>query len=305
MNFSLRQLRAFIAVAESGQFTRAAQQLDLSQSSLSAAIRELEDSLNVRLFDRHTRMLQLTKAGAEFLPAVKRLVGELDDVVDATRDHARLKRGRVVLAAPGLQSALWLPEQIAIFTKKHPAIQVQLHDVPEHMVKGLVQSGAADIGLATSPQLSDDLDGRLFDTDSFVVIIRHDNPLALKPALPWHDLDGADIIGLVPENPMRRMLDDALATHGIRLRYTYEVAQPLTLVGLVRAGLGIAPVTSYMRPLVNWMGLALRPLRDPPISRDMMLITARDRSLTPAAQQFYQYLWRQDKKRMGTRIAVS
>lgn len=297
MNTSLRQLRAFLAVAECGQFTRAAHELDLSQSSLSATIRELEQSLNVRLFDRHTRMLQLTKAGSEFLPVVRRLVQELDDVVGTMRSHATLERGRVIVAAPGLQSALWLPDEIAAFSGQHPSIQVVLHDVPEREVTGLVQSGAADIGLVTTPRLPSDLRAQPFETDSFGAVVRPEDPLAKKKVLQWRDLDSIDLVGLVAGSPMRQALDEALLTHNIRLTYAYEVSQPLTMVGLVRAGLGTALVTSLMHPLAKWMGLELRPLMEPTVSRELMLIHSRERSLSPAAHQFYEQMTRRERKK--------
>lgn len=297
MNPSLRQLRAFVAVARYGQFTRAANELDISQSSLSESIRELEAALEVRLFDRHTRMLQLTKAGGEFLSVVQRLIGELDGAVETMRAHATLERGMVVLAAPGLQSALQLPEEIAAFSRLYPSIDVVLHDVPEYEVTGLVQSGVADLGLVTTSRLPSDLRARPFDRDHFVVILTSSHPLARRESLGWDDLAGVPLIGLKATSPMRRALDEALVTHNIRLDFAYEVSLPLTIAGLVQAGLGIALVTSLMAPIAEWLGLALRSLDNPRIERDLMLIQSRDRSLSPAAQKMHDQLLRRKRPR--------
>lgn len=296
MNPSLRQLRAFIAVARHGQFTRAANELDIAQSSLSETIRELETALEVRLFDRHTRMLQLTKAGGEFLTVVQRLIGELDGAVETMRAHATLERGMVVVAAPGLQAALQLPAEIASFSALYPSIDVVLHDVPEYEVTGLVQSGAADLGLVTTTRLPSDLRARPFDRDHFVAVLPPDHPLAGRENLTWDDLKDIPLIGLKATSPMRRALDEALAAHGIRLTFAHEVSLPLTIAGLVQAGLGIALVTSLMMPIAEWMGLAVRPLDCPRVKRDLMLIQSRERSLSPAAQKLYDRLDRRSAR---------
>ena len=297
MTPSLRQLKAFIAVAKCGQFTRAANELDISQSTLSESIRELEATLEVRLFDRHTRMLQLTKAGSEFLSVVQRLIGELDGAVDTMRAHATLERGTVVVAAPGLQSALQLPAEITSFSALYPSIDVVLHDVPEYEVTGLVRSGVADLGLVTTTRLPSDLRARPFDRDHFIVILAPGHPLESRESLGWEDLVDQPLIGLKATSPMRRALDEALAAHNIRLNFAYEVSLPLTIAGLVQARLGIALVTSLMVPIAEWLGLAVRPLDRPRIERDLMLIQSRDRSLSPAAQKLHDQLLR--KKAAG------
>lgn len=296
MTPSLRQLRAFIAVARYGQFTRAANELDISQSSLSESIRELEAALEVRLLDRHTRMLQLTKAGSEFLTVVQRLIGELDGAVDTMRAHATLERGMVVIAAPGLQSALQLPAEITAFSALYPSIDVVLHDVPEYEVTGLVQSGVADLGLVTTTRLPSDLRARPFDRDHFVAILPPSHPLTAQEILGWENLAELPLIGLKATSPMRRALDEALAVHDIRLTFAYEVSLPLTIAGLVQAGLGIALVTSIMAPIAEWLGLAVRSLDRPRIERDLMLIQSRDRSLTPAAQKLHDQLLRRKRQ---------
>ena len=98
MNLTLRQVRAFIAVAELAHFTRAGERLGLSQSSVSTLVRELEDNLGLRLFDRHTRMLRLTQAGAEMLPLARKALADLDRAFSSSHDLRSLGRGRVKVA---------------------------------------------------------------------------------------------------------------------------------------------------------------------------------------------------------------
>src|SRR3954454_12659545 len=102
MAVTLRQLRAFVAVAESGSFTAAAGQLSLTQSALSVLVRELEADVGVRLFDRHTRGVLLSEAGREFQPRVRSVLAELHDAVTGLAELGARKKGIVRLAAPQL-----------------------------------------------------------------------------------------------------------------------------------------------------------------------------------------------------------
>ena len=140
MKASLAELRVMVALAESGHFTRAAERLGMSQSSLSASLVKLEKQLGTRLFDRHTRACRVTEAGAALLPAARRLVSDWDHLFSDARDFARFSRGTVTVAAPNAQCALLLPPAIRAFAGSHPGVRVVLHDVPEHEVHALVRS---------------------------------------------------------------------------------------------------------------------------------------------------------------------
>lgn len=289
MDASVRQMRAFLAVADSGQFTRAAQELGIAQSTLSTAIRDLELSLNVKLFDRHTRMLQLTQAGTEFLPFVRRLISDLDTTITTMRSHASLERGKVTIAAPGLQSALWLPDEIARFSERYPEIEIILHDLPEVDVAEQVRSGLADVGLMTSTAVPIGLRSTTVGSDSYIAVTLpgvESRPIQMT----WHSLSGNTLIGMQSRSPMRRALDEALLEHGIRLSFKHEVIQPLTMLGMVRAGLGTAIVTSLMEPLAKNMGLQAEAIAEPNICRELTVVHSLERSLSPAAYQFHRQL---------------
>ena len=118
MKASLAELRVFVAVAESGHFTRAAERLGMSQSSLSAALVKLENQLGTRLFDRHTRACRPTEAGAALLPAARRLVADWEHLLPGARDFSKFSRGRVDVAAPNAQCALLLPPVIRAFPRQ-------------------------------------------------------------------------------------------------------------------------------------------------------------------------------------------
>lgn len=286
MNVTLRQLRAFLAVAEARHFTRAADLLDLSQSTVSTLVRELEANLGLKLFDRHTRMLNLTQAGAEILPLARKALADLDSVIGSSQQLKTLGRGRVSIAASSLQAALILPAMIRQFGQEHPGVKVTLHDVPQPEVLEMVRSGEVDFGIGTESGTRHDLAARVLTTDTFIAVMRPDHALARKKELTWRDFDGLPIIGSPPGNPLREQLDFALAREGISLVRSHEVSLPLTIVGMVEGGLGIAVLTTTVTRLALSFGLLVKKITGPVVKREISLLHHADRSLSPAAQNF-------------------
>jgi DNA-binding transcriptional LysR family regulator len=249
-------------------------------------VRELETNLGLRLFDRHTRMLKLTLAGAEILPLARKAMADLDSVIGSSSQLKTLGRGRVSVAASSLQAALLMPRFIQRFCDQYPGVKVTLFDVAQDEVPELVRGGEVDFGVGTDAGQRHDLAMRPLTTDTFIVVLPPGHPMARKRDLAWHDLVGVPIIGPPPGNPVREQLDFALAREGITLTRSYEVALPLTIVGMVEGGLGIGVLTTAVTRLAEALGLTVKKIGKPVIRREMSLLFHADRSLSPAAQNF-------------------
>lgn len=286
MNVTLRQLRAFLAVAEEGRFTRAAERLQVSQSTLSALVRDLEHNLSLKLFDRHTRMLRLTQAGEEIVPLARKTLFDLDHALDNLGELRGLGRGRVVIAASSVQAALFVPRVVEAFWRDHPGVEVSVLDAPQTQVLELVRSGAADLGLGTESGHRHDLAAQAIGSDTFACVMPAGHPLTRSRELTWRELQELPLIGPPASDPLREQLDLALAREGIGLRRRLEVALPLTMLGMVRAGLGVAVLTTNVAPLASALGLATRKLSRPVVRREISLLWHAERSLSPAAQRF-------------------
>jgi LysR family carnitine catabolism transcriptional activator len=294
VDLTLKQLRAFVVVAESEQFTRAAEKLGLSQSAVSTLVRQLEANLGLRLFDRHTRLLRLTQAGAEILPVAKRAVADIEGIVENVHELSSLSRGRVAIAAGTLQAALLLPRLIDGFNRRHPNVDVSLHDVSEKAVLEMVRAGTVDLGVGTVPEEESEVVGARLTTDVFLVVMRADDPLAARE-VRWRDLTSVPLIGPQRGNPIRDRLETELAREGIVL--TLHRSLPLTIIGMVEGGLGVAVMTTAVTRLATSMGLTTVTPTDPVIAREVSLIVRRDRSLSPAARQFRDFLLRSSHER--------
>ena len=126
MAITLRQIQAFLAVAELGTFTKAAERLHMAQPALSQLVRELEHELGIRLFDRTTRRVELTEGGREFQGASAKIVHDLELAIQNANDLAERRRGRITVAAPPLLAAAILPEAIAEMRERYPGIRIAL-----------------------------------------------------------------------------------------------------------------------------------------------------------------------------------
>src|SRR3982074_1713791 len=159
MNVDLHQLRIFVAVARLGNFTRAAERLHLSQPSLSLHIRQLEQDLGVRLFDRSTRSVVLTQAGDDLLPTAERLLDDFQSAVASVGDLPPPGRGRVARALLPSVAAELLPRAIALLRIRHPDITVAVRDDMAEHIPARVRNGEVDFGLGAIDSVDADVLG--------------------------------------------------------------------------------------------------------------------------------------------------
>ncbi len=298
MNLSTRQIDAFLALAAQRNFTRAAAQCHLSQPAFSALVRSLEDGLGLRLFDRSTRHVELTPEGENFMAAARRIRAEVDAALAGVRDAVTLQRGRVAIALLPSLAAGWLPEVLARYRARHPGIELDIADVLSEPCIERVAAGAADFALAAIRADTPELCAEPFCTDGFHLVCRSDHPLAAgtgrsgrsartrsAAALTPADLAAWPFVHLARHSSVRQYLEAAF--HPQAMRTLMEVEQLATVMGMVRAGLGISVVPTLALFHFEQPGLVTRPLALPGLTRQIYLVRRRDRGLSPAAQALY------------------
>ncbi|AIF45824.1 LysR family transcriptional regulator [Dyella japonica] len=279
MNISLRQLRAFLAVARQQHFRRAAESLHLSQPAVSRYIAELEAELGLRLFDRTTREVVPTDAGRYLESAIGRVLDELEGVLSHVHSESERKRGKVHVASVPTLSAGLMPRCIADCAVRYPELTIQLHDQAQTLVLDSVRGGEVDFGVAIDPPLTGEFDIEPLLRDPFVLVCRPDHSLARLDKVPWRKLQGQPLILLDYSSGSRRLIDHALASRGIEAHVVQQTGHTLTAFRMVEAGLGIS-VSPALAPPPD--SLVTRPLT-PQESREVVLIKRRQRSLSPLA----------------------
>lgn len=292
MNVTLRQLQAFVLVAQTRSFTQAAGAMHITQSALSLLVRELESVLDARLVNRTTRSISLTEVGEEFLPSVQRVLAELQHAIGNVDKLLAKERGRVIVAAPLVLSGALLPDIFVSFRERYPGIQLLLKDtLPDHVLP-LVRSGAADLGIGTFHKAHGDLHRVLLFKESFVAVFTRKHPLAGsdRKHLRWSDLKDQPVLTLQRGSVFHDLAEKGFAAAGLTLEPALEASYVGTLLGMVRAGLGVAIVPGYATALGDRASLVWKPLERPVVEREVVMVHRNTTALSPAAQAFAEHV---------------
>ncbi|MCK8786287.1 LysR substrate-binding domain-containing protein [Roseomonas sp. NAR14] len=283
----LRQIRALLALAETGHLGRAAERLGLAPSTLSHHLAALERSLGTTLFDRVGRGLRLTESGALFRDFARRIAAEAAAAEAAIAELERAERGVLRLGVIHSFHERLLPTLLAEFLRAHPAVRVETHELVAGEVEARLLAGELDLGLAFLPR----------DPAGLTVqpLFREALVLMLAPGSEWAGTDPAAIpLALLPPRfATRRMIDAALAGR-FRPRIVAEMASIASILALVRTG----AVGTILSDRAAGAGEVVRlPLGEPQPMRQAALLWATARYQTAAARRFTELA----RRRLGGR----
>jgi DNA-binding transcriptional LysR family regulator len=287
MNLSTRQLRAFLALAQLRNFTRAAQQVHLSQPAFSSLIRSLEDSLAAKLFDRDTRKVELTAAGRRFEKAAREVIEHFDEVMGAACRDLSLVDQLAVAGMPSVCARL-LPVLLAEYRSAHAAIDTEIIDALPQQCADIVRSGKADLAIASLLAPEPDVVAEPLFTDRFHAVCRADHPLASKPEVQLADLAELPFIHFTRSTRLRQQIDDAVKP--LKLKVVMEVERLEAAKGLVETGVGVSLVPGLTLFHFTGAQIAIRRLAAPGLTREVFLLKSAARPLSAAASLFGDHL---------------
>lgn len=290
MNVTLKQLRAFVSVAEAGSFTAAAQRLHVTPSALSLVVKDLETAVGLRLFDRTTRHTVLAPAGRDFLPTARKLVEDFARALDGLREFQGVQRGVLRIAGSPIYAGTLVPQLAADFGALYPGIRLHVVDALTEHVAAKVANGDADLGIAPERAVpAEVLQTQLF-RDDVQLVCRPDHPLAARETVQWPDALRHPFVSLSPDYAMTLRADLAHHSESLRLEPETYVTFITTALALVKAGRGITAQPAHAEPLAAAYGLVVRPLHGPRIQRRICLLAPREREASPAALAFRGFL---------------
>jgi len=287
MNYSIRQLRVFVAVAQHGSFSQAGQSIGLSQSAVSHSIKELEAEMGIRLLDRTTREVMLTEAGQQLATRLERLLEELNTTLLDVRSYGQQRSGTVRVAASQTISAQLMPQTLAASQQAFPDIKIMLRDRPQQWVLQSVRNAEVDFGIVVGPLQSPDFACEPILDEPFLLLCRRDDSLASAPEISWSLLNGRTMVLQDYASGSRWLIDEALRGQQVQAEIVQEIGHPVTLYPMVEAGIGISILPALALPLPEGRPLMVRRIF-PEINRTLMLIRRKNRSLSPAAEAIWQ-----------------
>ncbi|MFQ3223078.1 MAG: LysR family carnitine catabolism transcriptional activator [Parasphingorhabdus sp.] len=290
MNVTVKQLRGFVAIAHTGSFAEACEQLHLSQPALSVSIRKLEEATGGLLFSRSTRSVALTPEGREFLPVAKRLLGDWSEGLEDLRQLFTLQRGKISVAAMPSYASNCLPSVLAEYGQHFPNIAVTVLDVVMEEVIESVQSGRAELGITFRPDMLDGVDFQPLFSDRFIAVLPPHHRLIEKPQLRLKDLLSGTLVALNRGSSTRQWTDELIVKARLQPPQIFEAYQLTTVGAMVAAGLGVGLVPALCAGQMRSLGAVCRPISGTGIEREVGIFTRRRHALSSAAQALLKLL---------------
>lgn len=277
-SLELRHLRYFVLVAEELHFGRAAERLGIAQPPLSQQIRQLEERMGVRLLDRTTRSVRLTRAGEVFLEKARVALDSVTDAIDTTREEAATFSGDLAIGAVYPAIRQLLPRAIRRYHGRFPKVRLSVSMMTTGRQIEKLVAGELQVGFIRPPLSPGPLHVQHISTEGFGLIMRRGHALADKPGLGLVDLADepflayASIVGASYQSLAFR----ACREFGYRPRIVAETDDTLSMATLCSAGIGVAVVPEWVR-LIAMPDLVFRPLPELPRAIGMAVATIGDR----------------------------
>lgn len=283
-HINLRLLQTFMLVADGLSFRAAALQTHRSQSAVSAQIKQLEEQLGITLLHRTTRSVQLTTAGSELWENAKRGLHEIGLGLQKIRESVDLQRGQVSLACSPSVASTWLPRVLSAFQNDYPQVHISLVEQQSGDIFNAVRRGDADFGVGA--QGSTPVDDIVFEpilADAIVALVPRSLLASTRKTIGLKELVSMPLLLHNTGTAMRQMLDRAFQERSLRFESSYQCIQMQTLVAMANAGIGVALLPeSVLDGAVPPTTQVLR-LVDPVLTRQVAIITARGRAMSPVA----------------------
>lgn len=284
MNINARQLQSFLRVAESGSFTEAAEQLHMTQPSLSHQIRQLEHMLRIKLFERTTRRVMLTEAGSAFLPAAERILNRLESAVRDMHNLAEGQTGRVSFAALLTVGASLIPAAMAEFQRQYPNVTLEYLEESDEPIYQQVNNGDIDFGIGAMPRQVDEIIFTPIYKDYLYFVCSPRHPLAKSREVSWHDIVQSPFIAMKTGTSMRSLMEQGFAISQTPMQPVQTAIYQSTILGMVACDLGVSVVPSSMKLMFERNDVCLIPIKER-LYRDIGLMVAQNRPLSKAAQE--------------------
>jgi DNA-binding transcriptional LysR family regulator len=290
MNITSRQLKAFLLTARYQSFSRAADQLYITQSGMSVLVRELEAQLGFRLFERTTRKVTLTKFGSKFLPIADKSLLDLEQGAANIGRSASAEKGELTVGAPPFVAADILPPAIAAYSERHPELHVRLIDAQGPRLVEMLQAGELDVAVTARHQEVPGLRRSPLARFSLMAVARRENTQMFGRDLSWTELAERRLICFPAGNPIRELVDEHLARAGRREPPETVCNYLETQIAMVEVGGGVAVVPSFALRACAKRAITMHPLVAPSVNGTEYWISSRSRKLPEGADGFNVFL---------------
>jgi len=226
----VRHLRYFLAVAEAGSFSRAADRLGISQPSVSQQMRDLEAGLRVSLFQRRGKRILLTPRGLIFQEHARAILHQLENFLQELNSESGQLRGALHIGVVPILNVPLVPHLMGLFAANHPGINVIVEEISSTEIETALEEGRMDVGLGFVTRHSPNLRYERLCKDEFALIVSETHPWSKRRVIPFSELHQQRLLQLPDSFVMRRMTDEICRNHQVRPRTVAEINAIETLL---------------------------------------------------------------------------
>jgi LysR family transcriptional regulator, hydrogen peroxide-inducible genes activator len=280
----VHQLRYVCAIADTGNFSRAAERCQVAQPSLSQQVQKLEEDLGAKLFDRLGRSIRLTEAGRAFIPRARAILEQIEAARSSVADKNEDFRGSVAVGAIPTVAPYLMPRYTAAFAKKYPDAKLRItEETTAVLVEGL-RDLSTDVAILALPLRYKDLQLFPIRTEPLFAVLKKDDPRASAPSLAVKDLRGESFVMLRDGHCFRDLSIDTCARARVTPHIAFESGQFSSLLGMVAAGVGVSLIPEMA--IDRNMACRYVPLSDSRATRTIVAAVLRGRSFNRVQQAF-------------------
>lgn len=283
----IRELRTFIAAAETGSFTRAGGRLQISQSAVSQQIRLLEESLGTPLFTRRAREVSLTRAGSVLLPYARQIAAKMDEARAVVSDYENLGRGRVVIGAGGAVCHHLLPHLLKEFSERFAKVEIQVISGFSNETMQRTVDGTVDLGIVVLPLQHAAVVTTELGRDELVAIAPPGHRWAAFPRVRARDFVDEALVVYERNSHTFRIIERFLLEEGVFPRFAMEISDLEAVKRMVEAGLGVAVMATWMiREELARGSLVARPVGTRGLHRSWGMLCRANEALSASQKGF-------------------
>jgi len=283
----IRGLEVFLSVAKHLNYTRAGEELNLSQPSVSIRIKQLENELGMKLFEQLGKKVALTDAGLLLVPHARRVIAAIEDAKQALGELQGLERGSLRIGASTTPGMYLIPQIIARFKERYPKIEIHLGIKDTKQVEEGVIRNEFDFGFVGGHLVGDEVDVVAWITDQLVLVVGLKHPLAKKKSIKVADLRKEKFILRELGSATRSTIASHLQKSNLAVQTVMEMENPESVKKAVQSGLGIAFISKFaVETELKAKSLIAVRVRGLDIRRELKIVYRKDKHLGRAAQTF-------------------
>ncbi|MGY0411932.1 LysR family transcriptional regulator [Staphylococcus sp. mip270_02] len=286
----IRQFNYFMTVAKLGSFTKASQQLHVSQPALSKTIKAFESELNVELLDRSDRQVKLTDSGEIVYNHGLKIFDTLSSLTTNLEDNSSLKSGNIKIGLPSLIGIMFFPSMIKEFSSAYPHLTTELIEEGTHKVIRLVDEGEIDCGIVMLPVDETKFDVFQLTEDKLMLYLQKSHPLAQRSEIALTDIKNEPTILFTEDFTMHDRIIQECNNSGFKPNIAYQSAQWDFIKDMVENNLGVTFFPESLKRKIDYDKITAVPITEPYIYWEVGLIVKKDRYRSHATRALIDYI---------------